>query len=74
MKESKLTYKLNQLSADDRDTLLGRLGISLGTYYQHKNNPGMFTLDELNTVREFLEEREGKDLDIYKLATELVEV
>lgn len=71
--EKKLTYKLNQLTTEERDELVGALGMSLSTYYHHKNNPSAWTLDELGVVKEYLEQREGKALDIFKLATEAVD-
>lgn len=73
MRESKLTYRLTKLEPEDRDELIGRLGMSPSTYYQRRTAPGTFTLDELAIVKDFLEEREGKVLDIFQLATETVE-
>lgn len=73
MRESKLTYRLSKLEPEERDELVSRLKMSPSTYYQRRNRPGEFTLDELAIVKEFLEEREGKALDIFQLATETVE-
>lgn len=73
MRESKLTYRLTKLEPEDRDQLIGLLKMSPSTYYQRRNRPGEFTLDELVIVRDFLEEREGKPLDMFQLVTETVE-
>ena len=73
MAESKLTYRLSKLEPEERDELIGRLQMSPSTYYQRRNRPGEFTLDELTVVKEFLEEREGEHLDIFRLARETVQ-
>jgi len=73
MRETKLTYRLSKLEPEERDELIGRLKMSPSTYYQRRNRPGEFTLDELAIVKDFLEEREGQELDMFRLVTETVE-
>lgn len=74
MQENKLTYLLTKLSAEQRDALIARLGISRTTFYERRNRPGQFTLDEAAAMCRFLEELHGEELDIYHLLNTQVEV
>lgn len=67
MKESKLTYLLKQLTAEQRDELISRLPMGKSAYYIRRDAPGKFTLDEASILCRFLEEIHGQDLDIYHL-------
>lgn len=76
MRETKLAYLLTRigLNADQRTSLCTHLGISERTFYQRRNDPGTFTLDEAASLNAWLEKTTGEAQDVFRLYRELVEV
>ncbi len=65
--ESKLAYRLRQLTPVEREQLLELLGMSRTTFYARLNNTGTITLDEASIVCRFLEALDGEDLDLFAM-------
>lgn len=65
--ESKLAYRLRQLTPVEREQLLELLGMSRTTFYARLNNTGTITLDEASIVCRFLEALDGEDLDLFRM-------
>lgn len=74
MQNSKLGYLLKELNNTQRTELLSALGMSQSTFYERRNNPGRFTLDEAIILANFLERLHGRPLDVYRLYSEPMEV
>lgn len=75
IRDTKLAYLLGKLTAHQREDLCTRLGISQGTFYSRRNDPGSFTLDEATVLDRFLEELNGgQPVDTYRLFREVIEV
>jgi uncharacterized protein (DUF2384 family) len=74
MQNSKLGYLLKELNNAQRTELLSALGMSQSTFYERRNNPGRFTLDEAIILANFLERLHGRPLDVYRLYSEPMEV
>lgn len=65
--ETKLSYRLRQLSAIEREQLLDQLGMAKTTLYARVANPRKLTLDEASTISRFLEAIDGEDYDMFAL-------
>lgn len=76
MKETKLAYLLTRIgqNAPQRQELCAHLGISETTFYQRRNNPGSFTLDEAARLNDWLETTTGNPQDVFAMFRELVDV
>lgn len=75
IRDTKLAYLLGKLTAHQREDLCTRLGISQGTFYSRRNDPGTFTLDEAIILDQFLQELNGgQPVDTYRLYREVIEV
>ena len=65
--ETRLAYRLRQLTPVEREQLLDMLGMSRTTFYARMNNPRSLTLDEASTITRFLEALEGEELDLFQM-------
>lgn len=65
--ETRLAYRLRQLTPVEREQLLDLLGMSRTTFYARMNNPRSLTLDEAITITRFLEALEGEELDLFQM-------
>ena len=65
--ETKLSYRLRQLSAIEREQLLDQLGMAKTTLYARVANPRKLTLDEASTISRFLEAIDGEDYDMFRM-------
>jgi hypothetical protein len=74
MKNSKLSYLLKELNNEQRGKLIEALGMSQSTFYERRNNPGKFTLDDALIISKYLERLHGRPLDVYRLYSEPMEV
>ncbi len=65
--ETKLAYRLRQLTPVEREQLLDQLGMAKTTLYARMANPRKLTLDEASTISRFLEAIDGENYDMYAL-------
>lgn len=67
MQETKLTYMLSKLTGAQRDELVKRLGMGTSTFYERRDKPGKFTLEQADTIAAYLEEQTGAPVDVYHM-------
>lgn len=67
MNETRLVYRLRKLSQDERARFLERLPMSESTWFKRLNAPGQFTVDELQTIVQGLEQLDGADYDAFDM-------
>lgn len=65
--ETRLSYRLRKLNAEERAELLARLGIHRTTLWARLANPGSFTLDEATAIQRFLNELDNVDYDMMEM-------
>lgn len=65
--ETRLAYRLRQLTAEQRAELLARLGISRTTLWARLERPGTFSLDDARALHQFLEELDGESYDMLEM-------
>lgn len=65
--ETKLSYRLRQLTPVERQQLLDMLGMAKTTLYARVANPRKLTLDEASTISRFLEAIDGEDYDMFRM-------
>lgn len=70
-RESRLSYRLRRLTTAQRRELMQKLGLSKTTLYARMQKPGSLTLDEADTLRQYLEGIDNEAYDIYHLLREV---
>lgn len=64
---SRLRYRLDLLSAEQRDQLMASLEVSKTTYYRLRDNPHQLTLEQAERLRVFLEGLDNCEYDMFRL-------
>lgn len=64
--ETRLTYRLRKLTADQRSQLLQELNMGRTTFFDRLRNPMCLTLEEASTICRFLEALDGCDYDLFE--------
>lgn len=75
MTDTKLSYLLTKFNKEQREELCRRLSITTDTFYRRRNHPGTFSLDDAVILEAYLVEiNGGKEVDVYRLFREVIEV